>query len=254
MSNEKNFFVLGSDKFSRHIKKCLKEDGLDIDINNVLPKYCLDTVIIPISYLDIVNGFNIDIVLKRDIKKIILIENGPEIYLNSKNSLPFSVYTQIIPKNDICKKFLDIEKKIIESRKQYVIFRTSEIYGISMPDSLINKLLFLSSAELENSTRDFIYDGDVINAIEIALRKEVIGLFDVAFGQSIDLKNLVELIKKIRKTDINIIWKRKKTNVSFNCDNFKYYKWEPLIDLELGIKTLLTFWRNYGISSASNSK
>jgi nucleoside-diphosphate-sugar epimerase len=174
-----------------------------------------------------------------------LLENALDLYLNSKNELPFSVYSKVVPKNEICERYLEIENLIVQSKKQYVILRISEMYGISEPASLIEQLLTLKEGEFENSQHDFIYDGDVINAIEISLRKEVMGLFDIASGQSIELRKIVDLIKKIGRItdDFNIRWKRKKQDIAFNCNNFKFYKWEPLVPIDMGLKALLSLKR-----------
>jgi len=247
--NDKKIFLLANnDLLSKNVNACLKADSLDSDMGSSLPlKYEPYIIIINLFGVNDAIEEKINEILKSRIRKVILIENALDIYLNSKNSLPFSVYSKIIPKNEICERCLVIENKIMESRKQYVIFRVSEIYGTSIPDSLVERLLFASTGEFENSIHDFIFDGDVINAVEIALRKEVSGIFDIASGESIELKKLVELIKKMRQTNhFDIHWRRKKTEVTFNCDNFKFYKWEPLVDLEMGLKTLLSFRRNYG--------
>lgn len=248
MANDFKVFLLSdNNSFSKHIDLCLIEDSLDSSRGIVLPNYEPDIVIINLFSVSEKIEKQIDEVLKRKIKKVILIENALDLYLNSKNSLPFSVYSKIIPKNEVCERCLAIEQKIIESKKQYVIFRVSEIYGASMPGSLIEQFLFTTSGEFDNSVRDFIYDGDVVSAIEVALRKEVSGVFDIASGNSIELKKLVELIKRMRKTEeYDIKWRRKKLEICFNCENFKFYKWEPLVNLEIGLKTLLSFRRNHG--------
>lgn len=245
-NNGKIFLICNNDVFSKHINMCLKEDSLEIDIGEILPEYEPEIAIINLFFLSENIEKQLYKVLKSKVKKIILIENGLDLYLNSKNTIPFSVYTKLIPKNEICERLLDLENKVIESKKQYAIFRVSEIYGISTHNEIIERLLFGTINELENSVRDFIYDGDVISAIEIALRKEVSGVFDIASGESIELKKLVELIKKLSKNNLNINWKRKKVTIEFNCDNFKYYKWQPIVGLEIGLKTLLAFRRSNG--------
>jgi len=245
MSNK--IFVLSKKcLFADHINLCLKESSLESETNTTLPlSYEPSVAIINLLNYDEDIEKQCDEVLESDIKKVILLENALDLYLNSKNDIPFSVYTKIIPKNKICEKHLSIEKKIVESKKKYVIFRVSEIYGLSTPYSLVDQLLFANDGvEFENSTHDFIYDGDVISAIEVSLRKEVSGIFDIASGCSIDLKDLVELIKKMRKIkELFINWKRKRKNIVFNCENFKFYKWEPLVNIETGLQTLLSFRR-----------
>jgi hypothetical protein len=242
----KKIFLLDTGLFIRHIDKCLKEDSLDTNLNSIVSNDSFDVAIVSLFKLSEEKERKIEQIIESKIKKIILIENGLELYLNSKNNLPYSVYSKVIPKNEICKKYLDIEKKIAGSKKQHVIFRVSEIYGQSMPDSLVEQLLNTTSGEFENSCHDFIYDGDVISAVEIALKNDVTGIFDIASGYSISLKNVVELIKKIKQDDFELSWKNKKLRIVFNCENFKFYKWEPLVNLELGIKTLLSLRRKYG--------
>jgi hypothetical protein len=261
---DKKILLLSQDQpFSKHIEQCLKEDMLNIESSNsFLEKTEYDFVIINLFSFEQTEEIEkqLNFVLKSDVDKIVLLENALNLYLNSKNSLPFSVYSKLIPKNDICKFYLEVERRITESKKPYVIFRISEIYGVSSPQSLVDKLLFKKSGEFENSFHDFIYDGDVLSAIEISLRKEVKGLFDIASGQSIELKRLVDLIKKTRQeNNFDIRWKRsfwkKKLDIKFNCDNFKYYKWSPLVDIEMGLKTLFYLRRNQNdLSSSCNSR
>ena len=228
------------DSFSKHIELCLKQDKLNVNLSETyIEKENPSVVIVNLFAFDESIEQQLHLVLKSNVDKVIVLENALSLYLNSKNPIPFSVYTQLCPCNEICERCLEIEKKIIESNKKYVIFRISEMYGASVSQNLVEKMLFTNEGEFENSSHDFIYDGDVISAIEIALRKEVVGLFDIASGQTIELKKLVDLIKKLRLIkNLDIVWKRRKTEVSFNCDNFKYYKWEPLVNIELGLKTL----------------
>jgi nucleoside-diphosphate-sugar epimerase len=241
---DRKILLLGKqDNFSKHISLCLKEDMLDVDTSHVFNEQKYDTVIVNLLHFNESLERQIQNVLKSNVNKIVLLENALDLYLNSKNTLPFSVYTKLVPRNETCERFLEIERRIIESKKSYVIFRISETYGLSSPKSIVEKLLFSHTGEFENSSHDFIYDGDVISAIEVSLRKEVVGLFDIASGQSIELKELVELIKNIRRSAFNIRWKRKKLVIEFNCDNFKYYKWQPLVDIEMGLKTLFLLRR-----------
>jgi hypothetical protein len=237
-------FLLGNkNNFTRHIERCLKEDLLEVETNSKLPLKELPGITI-VNLFDMCEKIEEQLyeLLNSETRKVIILENALNLYLNSKNELPYSVYTKVIPKNEVCERCLEIERRVVESKKQHVIFRISEMYGFSMPGSLVEQLLFASSdSEFENSSHDFIYDGDVISAIEVSLRKEVSGLFDIASGQSIEMRKLFELIKRARKDRyLEVKWKRKKLEVAFNCDNFKFYKWEPLVTIEMGLKTLLT--------------
>jgi len=246
--DKKILLISQDDHFSKQIGLCLKEDMLNINVSNKFDDNAEIVIVNMYNYSTRIEK-QLDIVLQsEDVIKVILLENALELYLNSKNKLPFSVYEKISPKNETCKQYLDLEHKVCESKKSYVIFRISEIYGESFPYGLVSKLLSYRSNEYDNSLHDFIYDGDVVSAIEIALKKEVTGLFDIASGKSIDLKDLVELIKQLKQININKIkWKRKQQDIVFNCENFKFYKWEPLVDMQMGLKTLLTLRRkNHG--------
>lgn len=238
--DKKILFVSKENVFSKHIQMCLKEDTLDVGLSRLfLQDY--NVVIVNLFSFDRTIEKQLEIILQSDVEKVILLENALDIYLNSKNSLPFSVYSQLTPKNETCEKYLEIENKIVKSKKPHVIFRVSEVYGLSSPKSILEQLLFSRSGVFENATHDFLYDGDLISAIEISLRKEVNGLFDIASGESVELRSLVDLIKKVRQIEeLNVTWKRKKLEVAFNCENFKFYKWEPLVNIEMGLKTLFT--------------
>jgi len=247
ITKEQVFILSQKTTFSEHINRCLKEDCLDSDLSEKFNDKSSAVIINLFEKNDFIIS-QIDQVLQSSAEKVILIENALDLYLNSKNRLPFSVYSKIIPKNEKCERCLEIENKIIESGKQHVILRVSEIYGSSIQNSLIENLLFYNcDKEVENSSHDFIFDGDVISAIEISLKKGVTGIFDIANGNSIDLRNLVNIIKEIRREEIKIEWKRKRLDIVFNCDNFKFYKWEPLVNIETGLKTLFSLKRrSYG--------
>lgn len=245
--NESNIFLLcANDTFSKYINVCLKCDSLKASMGETLPlSYDPEVVIVNLYQFNENIEKQIDDILDSGIKKIILLENALDMYLNSENIAPFSVYTEMVAKNEICKRFLDVERKIINSSKQYVIFRVSEIYGTSIDKNIIEDMFTNKELEIENSLRDFIFDGDVISAIETALRKEVSGIFDIASGNSVELKKIFNIISNITKIDYNIHWKRKKLEITFNCENFKFYKWEPLISLETGLKTLFNFRKRH---------
>jgi len=245
---DKKVLLIGNiNSFSSHVEACLKEDAFCIEQKNSV-EIPDDTDTVIMNFMDYKETLHheLNIVLTSGVKKVIILENALDLYLNSHNGIPFSVYSKMTPKNETCERLLDVERRVKESGKKFVIFRISEIYGQSMPESMVSKLLFASFRELENSCRDFIYDGDVIQAIEIALKKDVSGLFDIASGETTELKRLVELIKVLRQESLNIQWSRKRLHIAFNCENFKFYKWVPLVNIELGVKTIYSLMRrNY---------
>jgi nucleoside-diphosphate-sugar epimerase len=240
----KIFILSSKSSFSDLINSCLKEYMFDITCSNEIKNNLYNNIVIInlLKYREDIN-FEIDCILRSNCHKIILLENAMDLYFNSKNKAPFSVYDELLPKNEICSNLLNIENKIINSNKQYVIFRVADIYGPSISDSIVNKLCFSNLNAFENSKHDFIYEGDVMQAIEIALKQSVIGLFDIASEKTINLKYLNNIIEKTVNKNIKIEWTIKRQNVSFNCDNFKFYGWQPLINLEMGVKTLFSLRR-----------
>ena len=241
----KIFLLSDSHSFSDYIELCLKEDSLELETSNRFLVRPNEFDIVIVNLLNLRKGIEFELkrVLESNVKKVIILENALNLYLNSNNKTPFSIYTKIEPKNEVCQHYLNIEKQVIESQKKYVILRISEIYGSSMPRSIINQLMFSKTEELEDCSRDFIYEGDVIQAIEISLRKEVTGIFDIASGKSIQLKRLTELVQKFRKHKFDIKWNKNQQDIIFNCENFKFYKWQPLISIEMGLKALSTLNR-----------
>jgi len=249
MISRKRSIILGSmNSFEKNIGKCLNDNGIAIkflteipvEFKKVIDQYKIDSVII--------NAINkrknilkeLEIISKNEIKKVVLLENGCDLYLNSKNKLPYSVYKPVITKSLICKKMLETEKTVNQDFSEHVIFRVSDVYGPSVNYGLIYDLLTRRKIVLQNCLHDFIYEGDLIHAIEIALREEVSGLFDIASGKSISLKdNLIVLINMLRRKHIIVKWKKCSKDFECNCENFKFYKWEPLVNLEMGLKASL---------------
>jgi len=239
----KIFLLSNKTSFSIFLDECLKEDAFETNfIDRIKQEETLQDNIVIINLLEkrVNIDKELDFILHSKCQKIILLENAMNLYLNSKNQPPFSVYTKLQPENEISIKFLEIENKIINSEKQYVIFRITDIYGPSIPEALVNQLFRSKKRQLQNTKHDFIYEGDVIQAIEIALGQNVIGLFDIASGQTISLRTISELITKSYNINSKINWKRKKQKISFNCENLKFFGWQPLINIEMGLSTIFS--------------
>jgi len=179
----------------------------------------------------------IKILLKENIKKIIVLENGNNYYLNNNVEPPYSVYKEFKLKNKLSRDIRKIENIIKEKINKCTFFRISELYGPNINLGLIYRLFHEKKITLNEGVRDFVYEGDLIHAIEIALVEETFGIFDIANGKSEDLKEkVVKLVNKYRKNELKVRW-RSKENILYNCENFKYYKWEPLVNIEIGLKT-----------------
>jgi UDP-glucose 4-epimerase len=72
-------------------------------------------------------------------------------------------------------------------------------------------------------TRDFIYVGDVVRAIDfIAQHRRLMGhtLYNVGYGESIDIKSLAELIIELTGSDSKIVYDKSVTgDISRSCAN-----------------------------------
>jgi nucleoside-diphosphate-sugar epimerase len=238
----KIFLLSNKTSFSIFLDECLKEDAFETNFTNKIKQETLEDNIVIVNLLEPRNEIDkeIEYILQSKCQKIILLINAMDLYLNCKNKPPFSVYCQLESENEISLKLLEIEKKIVNSNKKYVIFRITDIYGPSITETLINQLFVSKKQQLENTKHDFIYEGDVVQAIEIALKQNVVGLFDIASGQTINLREISDLIIKTYKIPCKIKWKRKKQELNFNCENFKFYGWDPLVNIQMGLKTIFT--------------
>jgi len=225
---------------------CLEQDSFKVSVTNRVKKVMDSDSYVILNLLNWrENASNeIDVLLQNKVKKVILLEDAGQLYLNSHNKLPYSVYSNIVPKNKICQDIIDLENKVIDSDIPYVIFRISEIYGPTVNFGMIYDLIRGRIKILSHSQRDFVYEGDVIYAIEIALKNGVTGIFDIANGTATQLTDLIDIINEIKKKNINVGFRSRSRDLIYNPDNFKFYKWIPLVSIRTGLQVTLTVANN----------
>ena len=122
------------------------------------------------------------------------------------------------------------------------IARISNIYGPGMPpfkhsvvSTFIERIRNGKSIEISGSgdqTRDFIYIGDVLDAlIAMGDKDKPIGIFNICSGESISINNLVEIIEEKFKKKIKKIYKKEGDEGGYwRGDNRKASKelsWRP---------------------------
>jgi nucleoside-diphosphate-sugar epimerase len=250
----KNVLVIGhNNKFEKLMVECFS------------PHYTVHTKV-NMHNLEEIKRNNIDVIvfdalnkrkeLKKEIQvlselpvqKIVYLEDASQIYVNSKNIIPYSVYKKVIPKNRRCARLRNNEEKLLRNKAEVVIFRISEMFGPHVNYGAIHDLLNKNHSTLLNGKRDFIYEGDVIHAIEVALETDAMGIYDIASGRSIRVKDdLIDLINKYRHRNAKVKFRRKrKVNLVYNCENFKFYKWAPLVTLESGLAVINKSKNNLG--------
>jgi UDP-glucose 4-epimerase len=98
------------------------------------------------------------------------------------------------------------------------------------------------------ATRDFVYVGDVAKANIRAAQSDVIGAFNIASGIETTLTDLAEMLLGVMGSDLIPQYgpvrkidpcPRKKADISLAK---KQFGWEPQVDLETGLKKLVS-WR-----------
>lgn len=129
----KNVLLLSNaNKFEKLLSECLVHKykvNVKTNLHNMDKLHNVDVVII--NMLEKRKEIKAEIQKIKEIetvKKIILLEDGNEIYSNSKVIPPYSVYKKLVPKNKKCLRLQQIEKMLFPDLKiEVVIFRISKI-------------------------------------------------------------------------------------------------------------------------------
>jgi len=224
--------------FKKYIQMCLEYDGEnDVTFHQ---RGKTDTAIIDlINFKETQKLFYL--IEDKKIERIVFLVSGSDLYLNTNCKLPFSVYEVFEPINERARKIIEIENRLKDSNKKYAVFRVSELYGPNVKYGLIYDLFHQKFVKVNDGYRDFLYEGDLISAIDIVLNNDIIGKFDIASGIKTRIDTLLKLVKKYRKSNIIIEVDENRLDIEYKSDNFKYYKWEPLIQIETGLKTTKKF-------------
>jgi len=128
------------------------------------------------------------------------------------------------------------------------ILRLFNVYGKDQPSLyIIPKIIFQLKNKNEitvenlNSTRDYIYIDDVCEAIYLAINKKIkFKILDVGTGKSHSVKQLIDLIQKLKKTKLKvknlnkynkkILHSKAHINQTVNVLN-----WRPKTDIKSGL-------------------
>jgi len=136
------------------------------------------------------------------------------------------------------------------------IIRTFSIYGPKSPSysiisRIVNQILKNQKIILGNiqTKRDFLYISDFLSAIDIIIKRNLIGCskFNIGFGQSYSIQKLSEKLLEISKknllveSDPNLI--RNNDVEELVCDNSKIKQlgWKPQFPFDEGL-TLVYNW------------
>lgn len=194
---------------------------------------------------------------KNNVKKIIVAssaavygESIPNVKLTEKSKMnPISPYGESKSKMEE-----EIKKLTSKYEINYIILRFFNIYGIGQSDEyagVITKFLekIRNNEDLKifgdgKQTRDFVAIQDVINSIHSAMSYNKNGVFNIASGKTITIKELAELMILLsgKKLVIKYLPSKKgdirysETDISMAKENLGYV---PKIELKDGINELL---------------
>ncbi len=142
--------------------------------------------------------------------------------------------------NTVCLRFFNIYGPNQNLNSDY-----SAVIPVFISAALKNEPL-----KLENSgkqTRDFIFVEDVVKACILAIEKGQ-GVYNVASGKELSIKELTEHIKKLTKSSSKIIDvpKREGDIEKSVGDNSKINKlgWKPETNIEEGLKDTIEWYKN----------
>ena len=97
-------------------------------------------------------------------------------------------------------------------------------------------------------TRDYVYVGDVVSANQLALAKDVSGPFNIGTGMETNVVGIWQKIAKITGTDIQAVHGlakpgEQKRSVLQNHLAWGKLAWQPLVDLDSGLKETVKFFK-----------
>jgi|TARA_Y100000034_G_scaffold96790_1_gene117954 UDP-glucose 4-epimerase len=190
--------------------------------------------------------------IKYKIKRFIF-SSSAAVY-SPKSKTPFTEKSLVDPSSPYGLSKLTVENylKIMNCfyGLNFVSLRYSNVYGprqksygeagvISIFFSNILKGKILKIFGDGNQTRDFIYVKDIAKSNIFAMEKELSGIYNISTNSEISINKLVEIIKKITKSNLDVKYCKEVSNEIKNCSlsNTKIMKkgWHPKINLEKGL-------------------
>ncbi len=150
------------------------------------------------------------------------------------------------------------------SNTQHIVLRHSNIYGphdkfdlkrSHMLGANVTKILSSNDNDTINvwgtgeEKRDLLYVSDFIRAVQASLNiSDNFGIYNVGFGKSESVRNVVEKIIKISGKNLKIKHDLSKpsipTNIELDSSKFnKLTNWKPLISLDQGITLTCDWWK-----------
>jgi UDP-glucose 4-epimerase len=88
------------------------------------------------------------------------------------------------------------------------------------------------------TTRDFIYVGDVARAIRLLIKKKSSGIYNIASGTTMTIADLAQLINKLTKNtagSIAVTPESAQTSICFDITKLRQLGFVPTVPLEMGL-------------------
>lgn len=202
----------------------------------------------------------LDYCCSNKVKKFIFVSSGGAVY-SEKNSIPFSEKQIPCPTSLYGLANLFLEKLLVKQAENhklnYLILRFSNVYGPRqwengvIPSFIIHALKHKSPIinAQGKQTRDFLYINDAVNALVMASETKKVGIFNVGSSQEISLNQLFKMVCQILNIRLAPKYKpRQNPGIQRNILNIskikKELKWKPAINLEVGLKKTITWFKN----------
>lgn len=197
----------------------------------------------------------LDMMQKQNVKRIIFLSSGGTVY-GRPSALPVNELHSL---NPICsygavkvaiENYLNIYWQLYGISP--VIFRVSNPYGPrqgklgvqGVIGTFMNKIIDNQSLDIWGDgsvKRDYIYIDDIVDVITSAVfHDDVEGVFNLGYGASTSLVELLEMIEIVTGKVANVVYKPSR---SFDIDDIfldiskvsKTFSWQPKIDLRRGL-------------------
>jgi len=160
--------------------------------------------------------------------------------------------------------------KLKDNKTKFTVIRQSNLYGPNDKFQLEKSHVFAATVTKVmqaaeggeivvwgdgSEKKDFIYAGDLMDFIEIALSNQQgsFELINLGGGKAVSIKDLVFLVIKESGKNLKISYDltkpTRKVSLEINSDKAKkIFNWQPKIDLDQGIKNVIS-WYGQNISS-----
>mgnify|MGYP000019857538 FL=1 len=199
----------------------------------------------------------LEVCKKNNVKKII-VASSAAVYGEGNEKYKITEQTKLNAISPYGESKIEMEKEIIKfcsnNQINYVILRFFNIYGLNQSmeyAGVITKFLekIKKSENLiifgdGRQTRDFVAIEDIINSIHNAMEYTENGIFNIASGEKITIKELAELMILLSNKTLDIEYvKAKKGDIKYSEADIQlaknYLNYFSKIELKDGIKKLM---------------